>query len=285
LATLAAARQLGVPVVQTFHGLGLQRPRNGSDAGTTAGLRAERHLAYTADRIIATSSQEQNQLLRIGAPRERIRMVPPGVDVDVFAPQGRVHPRGDRARLVVLGDLRRGSGVDEAIVTLTAVPGAELIVAGGGGVRDPDLARLRGLAHGCQVGDRVRFIGPVPRAEVPPLLRSADVVMCLPWAEPLGAVALQAMACARPVVATAVGVLVDAVIDGVSGLLVPPHRPGQAAAAVRRVLASPTAAIAMGAAGRDRAQVRYTWARAAYATADVYTDLHADASTELISAR
>jgi glycosyltransferase involved in cell wall biosynthesis len=276
LATLAAVRRLDVPVVQTFHGLSLRRRDGGCDAGSTAGARAERHLAYSVDRIIATSSDERNELLRIGAPRERIGVVPSGVDVEEFTPHGPAHPRGDQARLVVVGGLARGSGADEAVVALTAVPDAELVVAGGAGAADPDMGRLRALARSCKVADRVRFIGPVPRREVAPLLRSADVVVCLPWSEPHGIVALAAMACGRPVVASAVGALADAVVDGVTGMLVPPHRPRQAGAALRHVLASPTRAMAMGTAGRDRAETRYGWERAADATLDVYAGLCGD---------
>jgi D-inositol-3-phosphate glycosyltransferase len=96
------------------------------------------------------------------------------------------------------------------------------------------------------------------------------VVVCLPWSEPLGVVVLEARACARPVVASAVGALADVVVDGVTGLLLPLHRPREADAAIRRILASPTIAVEMGAAASDRATTRYGTARAAHAAADVY---------------
>jgi D-inositol-3-phosphate glycosyltransferase len=282
LMTLAAARGLGVPVVQTFHGLGAdkRRPHDGS-AGAAARIRVEHHLAYAADRIVATSTDEQDELLRIGASRERIEVVPAGVDVDAFAVVGPAHPRGKRARVVVLSELAPGSGVDTAVVAFTAVPDAELVVAGGAGAGDPDIARLRALAGACRVGDRVRFIGPVPQAEVPALLRSADAVACLPSCEPLGVVALQAMACGRPVVASAVGALADAVLDDVTGVLVPAHQPRQVAMALRQVLTSPSTAMAMGTAGRDRAEMRYAWARAARATLDVYAGVGAPTAEPL----
>jgi D-inositol-3-phosphate glycosyltransferase len=275
LATLAATCELDVPIVQTFHALGSVKRRHQGNADTSPWerVRAEQHLARTVDRIIATCSDEVAELIRLGAPRNRIAVVPCGVDTMTLTPHGPAHPAGRSLRLVSLGRLVRRKGVDEAIVALTEVPDAELVVAGGAGAGDPDLRRLRTLAAAHGVGDRVRFIGPVPRGEVPALLRSADAVVCVPWYEPFGMVALEAMACGRPVVASAVGGLTDTVVDGVTGLLVPPRRPRETGAALRRVLSTPATGEAMGVAGRDRAEKRYGWSLVAAATADVYADV------------
>ena len=116
----------------------------------------------------------------------------------------------------------------------------------------------------------MRFLGPVTRAELPALLRSADVVVCAPWYEPFGIVPLEAMACGRAVVATAVGGLTDTVVDGVTGRHVPPRQPRALATALAELLRSPALIEAYGAAGRDRALSRYSWNRIAAATAEVY---------------
>jgi glycosyltransferase involved in cell wall biosynthesis len=102
------------------------------------------------------------------------------------------------------------------------------------------------------------------------LLRSADAVVCVPWYEPFGIVPLEAMACGVPVIASAVGGLVDTVVDGVTGLHVPPREPAAVAKATRRLLADPAYARALGAAGAERAKRRYSWERVAAATLDVY---------------
>jgi D-inositol-3-phosphate glycosyltransferase len=115
--------------------------------------------------------------------------------------------------------------------------------------------------------------GPVARSDVPALLRSADAVVCAPWYEPFGMVPLEAMACGRPVVASAVGGIQDTVVEQVTGLLVPPRRPDALAAALRELLASPTMCAAYGIAGRDRVLARYDWERVATATAQVYGDV------------
>src|SRR5205823_9695712 len=106
-----------------------------------------------------------------------------GVDALAFSPEGPIAERGERSRLVSVGRLVRRKGVDEVVAALSCVPEAELVVAGGAAGPDPDLARLRQLALSCGVADRVRFLGPVPRAQVPALLRSADAVVCAPWYE------------------------------------------------------------------------------------------------------
>ena len=270
LATLGAVQGSAVPVVQTFHGLLSGGFAGGGAPGRTG---AERRVAKVVDALVATASDEVDALLTTGVPRARITVVPPGVDAAAITPDGPAHPRGDRARVVAAGGLARGCGMDEAIVAIGRVPHVELVVVGGRDARDPNLERLRELATAGGVGHRVRFTGPVAPPELPAVLRSADCVVCLPWSEPSGVVTLTAMACGRPVVASAVGVLADAVVDGVTGILVPPRRLREPAAALRHVLSSSAVAMAMGTAGRDRAETRYGWGRAADSAAAVYAGL------------
>jgi D-inositol-3-phosphate glycosyltransferase len=264
-----------IPVVQTFHALGsVKRRHQGSDDTSPEGrVRAELAVARQADRVLATCTDEVFELARMGAPRRRMTVVPCGVDTSEFTPDGPVAPRGDRPRLVSIGRLVRRKGVDEVIEAMRRVPSAELVIAGGDGDDDPDAARLRECASRAGLTDRVHLIGPVARPDVPALLRSADAVVCVPWYEPFGIVPLEAMACGRPVVASAVGGIQDTVVDEVTGLLVPPRRPDALAAALRDLLGSPTRATAFGIAGRDRVLARYDWERVATATHAVYADV------------
>jgi D-inositol-3-phosphate glycosyltransferase len=263
------------PVVQTFHALGsVQRRHQGADDTSPDGrVRAELAVARQADHVLATCTEEVFELARMGAPRRRMTVVPCGVDTAEFTPDGPAAPRGERPRLVSLGRLVRRKGVDEVIEAMRRMPAAELVVAGGEGEGDPDAARLRECAQRARVADRVSIVGPVARSDVPALLRSADAVACVPWYEPFGMVPLEAMACGRPVVASAVGGIQDTVVDQVTGLLVPPRRPDVLAAALRDLLGSPTMGAAYGIAGRDRVLARYDWERVAGATAQVYGEV------------
>jgi glycosyltransferase involved in cell wall biosynthesis len=285
MVAVSAAASLDLPVVQTFHALGsVKRRHQGGDDTSPAGrVAAERAVAGRVDRVIATCTDEVFELARMGAPRRRTTVVPCGVDTTAFAPEGPALRRTAAPRLVVLGRLVRRKGVDEVITALRRLPGVELVVAGGPPAsadvapeRDPDLHRLQQVAAAAGVADRVRFLGAVPRPDVPALLRSADALVCVPWYEPFGIVPLEAMACGRAVVASAVGGIQDTVVDQVTGLLVPPRRPDALAAALRGLLAAPTQALAFGIAGRDRVLARYGWDRVADCTLAVYDEVIAE---------
>jgi glycosyltransferase involved in cell wall biosynthesis len=145
---------------------------------------------------------------------------------------------------VVVSRLVPRKGIDDVVATLPRLPGTELLVAGGPPAAalgdDAEAGRLRALARELGVADRVRLLGAVARCDVPPLLRSADVVACVPWYEPFGIVPVEAMACGTPVVGSAVGGLLDTIDDRRTGLLVPPRDPGAVAGAVARLLDNPS---------------------------------------------
>jgi glycosyltransferase involved in cell wall biosynthesis len=275
LAALAASRAAALPVVQTFHALGAVKRRHQGMADTSppSRLRGERSIARHATRVIASCTDERRELLRLGTRPSRIDVVPSGVDLELFGVDGPRAPRDARPRLLTVGRLVPRKGVDDAIRMLAQVDGAELVVAGGpsadGLDTDPEAHRLSALAHDLGVGDRVRLIGSVAHDELPALLRSADAVLCLPWYEPFGIVPLEAMACGVPVIASAVGGLLDTVDDGVTGLHVPPRDPCAAAVAVRALLADTTLRARLGSAGRRRAS-RYSWARVAADVEETY---------------
>ena len=273
-ASTGPARRHGAAPVQTFHALGSVKRRHQGveDTSPDSRIRVEAALARRAHRVIASCPDEAAELIRLGVPVRPIETVPSGVDTALFCPDGPEALRTDAPRLLVLGRLVRRKGIDETVAALAAVPGAELVVAGGSDDpdRDPDVARLRSLADRMGVADRVRFAGAVRRDAVPGLLRSADVVVCAPWYEPFGIVPLEAMACGRPVVATRVGGLADTVVHGHTGMHVPPHDPAALAAALRDLLADPARRAGMGAAGRSRAVEGYGWDRVAGRVARVH---------------
>jgi D-inositol-3-phosphate glycosyltransferase len=278
-AALAAARPLGIPVVQTFHALGIvkRRHQGAKDTSHPGRIPAERAIMRRADWIVATCSDEVSELEREGAPLGRVSVVPCGVDIAQFAPAGRSERRAAspaHPRLVVVGRLVERKGIGNAIAALRELPGVELVVAGGPTrdqlASDLEAGRLMTLAAELGVADRVLMCGRVEREDVPALIRSADAVLCVPWYEPFGIVPLEAMACGVPVIATAVGGMLDSVVHGVTGLHVPPRDPGAIARAAHELLADPVRRKQMGAAGVRRARELFCWERVAGDTLEVY---------------
>ncbi|EHR49819.1 glycosyltransferase [Saccharomonospora marina XMU15] len=277
VASLLAAKEVNVPVVQTYHALGVVKRRNQGPADTSPAdrIHLERLVGRNAARVAATCSDEVFELVRMGLPRSRISVVPCGVDLERFTPHGeRARRGGDRHRIVAVGRLVPRKGFDIAIAALRHLPDTELIIAGGPQegrlAEDEEALRLRRFAEQHGVADRVRLVGQVARPDMPALLRSADVVVTTPWYEPFGIVPLEAMACGVPVVAAAVGGLIDTVVDGVTGIHVPPRQPDAVATAVRKLLSDGALRDAYGIAGADRARCRYSWDRIATDTLRVY---------------
>ncbi|HET6504215.1 MAG TPA: glycosyltransferase [Amycolatopsis sp.] len=277
LASVLAARGLDLPVVQTFRALGAveRRVLGAADTSPPERVRLERIIGRSVSRIAATCSNEVFELVRLGLPRARMSVVPCGVDLDHFTAHGAAAPgAGPRRRLVSVGRLVPRKGFGTTISALSRVPRTELVIAGGPGqdrlADDAEACRLRWLAGRAGVSDRVLLLGGVSRDDLPALLRSADVVVCTPWYEPFGMVPLEAMACGKPVVVTAVGGLTDSVVDGVTGAVVPPRRPDLLAPTLRRLLDDPALCEAYGVAGMDRARSRYPWDRIAADVLRVY---------------
>ncbi|MFI6926871.1 glycosyltransferase [Nonomuraea spiralis] len=262
----------GVPVVQTFHALGTVKRRwqGEADASPAHRVETEREIGKRADAVLATCGDEVGELCAMGVPERRVTVVPCGVDLTSFCPEGPVAPRAGAKVVLSIGRMVARKGVDTVIAALRQLPDADLVIAGGG-QDDEETGRLRELAAAYGLQDRVHLIGSVPRARVPALMRAADVLVTVPWYEPFGMVPLEAMACGVPVVASAVGGHLDTVAG--CGVLVPPRRPRALARALGDVLGDPDRRAALGAAGARRARERYGWSHIAERTEAVYTQV------------
>jgi len=290
LAALAAARDLGIPVVQEFSSLGVterrerteRRDRVKADGAAAARIRLEPAIGRTAAAVVATHSAEVSDLASLGVHRSAIRVVPWGVDTDTFTPAGPAAKRNGRPRLLTAADLRERAALETLLRALTRVPAAELLVVGGPARAElPNddayvgLARFAGMLG---ISDRVIFTGKVEHNAMPALLRSADLVVSTCQYEPSGTTSLQAMACGTPVIAPPVGGHMDAVVDGTTGILIPPSRPALLAQRIRQLLAHPMLVEAYGVAAADRAKSRYSWDRIAGETLAVYDTATAQAA-------
>lgn len=283
-ATMVAAAQVSMPWAQTFHALGsVKRRHQGTrDTSPPSRIAVERQLCRAADAVIATCRDEVRELIALGLPPGRASIVPCGVDIEHFT--ARPVRRAGR-RLLVVGRLVERKGVDDAVRAVAQLPGATLTVAGGPSADsldlDPEVQRLRGIAQELRCADRVRFVGAVTREQMPTLMAAADVVLATPWYEPFGIVPLEAMACGRPVVGTAVGGLLDTVVPGVTGELVPVRDPATLAATLRGLLDDPAALRRYGRAGAHRARSCFGWDQVAASTESVLAPLAARAPQEI----
>jgi glycosyltransferase involved in cell wall biosynthesis len=284
LAALAAARDLGIPVVQEFSSLGVSERRATADRGqsgavtadgaSAARIRLEPAIGRSATAVVATNSAEVSDLTSLGVHRSSIRVVPWGVDTDLFTPEGPVAKRNGRPRLLTAADLTERKPLETLFRALTKVPGAELLVVGGPAEaklpKDDNYVKLAKFAAALGITDRVIFTGEVEYAAMPPLLRSADLVISTCQYAPSGTTSLQAMACGTPVIAPPVGGHMDAVVDGTTGIIIPPDRPALLAQRIRQLLAHPMLIEAYGVAAVDRVRSRYSWDRIAGETIAVY---------------
>jgi D-inositol-3-phosphate glycosyltransferase len=281
-AAARAVRRFNLPLVVTFHVLGSVKRRYQGPADTSPlnRIRVEVAVAGAADRIVATATEEVRELALLGVPSSKVSVVPCGVDLEHFTPSPTrsvspsVPKRSCRYRLLSVGRLVPRKGYEIIIEALTWLPETELLIAGGAGSSDatpePEHDRLAAVAEHLGVADRVRLVGQIARADMPALLRSADLVVCSPWYEPFGIVPLEAMACGVPVVASAVGGMLDTVVDGVTGTLVMPRDPVALAEVVGPLLEAPSRRAEFAQAGLDRVRSCYSWDRVAADTAAVY---------------
>ena len=286
------------PVLHTFHALGSVKRRHlgAEDTSPAERTHLEPGVGRRADAVIATCSDEAAELVRAGVDAARITVIPCGVDIGHFTPRADDAAGDDHApmRVMVVGRLVPRKGVDLAITALGILADrghrdVELVIVGGPGdaasaTEDAEARRLMDAARAAGVADRVRLHGRVSQADMPAVMRTADVVVCAPWYEPFGIVPLEAMASGVPVVASAVGGLTDSVVDGVTGILVPPRDPAAIADALGQLRADPARRRALGRAGRDRMEHGYSWATVAARTADAYRAVIQDAAVDELPA-
>jgi D-inositol-3-phosphate glycosyltransferase len=275
LVALGAARGLDVPVLQTFESLGSAERRHVTDSDVAASrVKIEASIGRAVASVLARSVAEADELARLGVPHSAIRVIPCGIDTDLFSPAGARAERGPRPKLITFAPGGVAQGLESVVRALALLPEAELVIVGGpdarhmprsGPVRD-----LSRLASAIGVRSRVTFAGEVAQAALPALLRSADIMVSASPYEPAGSAVVQAMACGTPTVVSAVGAHADAVVDGVTGLLVTPQHPAMLAHRVRMLLARPALLQAYGIAAADRARSRYSLERISQETAAAY---------------
>lgn len=259
-----AARAAGVPVVSHLHIENHFRP---ATRRLLAGL--DNATARLAARLVAVSEDTKRAYERQGYPRGRIEVVYNGVDVP--ANGGFRRSRNDPARIGEIARLCDVKGQRELLQAVARLPHAHLVLAGRDLEQDGAFQdALERESERLGIRERVEFGF---HEDVPALLESLDVVALPSWTEGLPVVLLEAMAHARPVVATPVGGTPELVVDGETGLLVPPRDPEALAAALRRLLEDPDLARRLGEAGRERVAERFTAGQQTRRILELYDEL------------
>ena len=257
---LPAAALAGVPVR-----IGSRRELN---PDKSAGQIALQRLAYRcATRVAANSPAAAAMLEAEGVPRAKITVIPNGIDSAAFAPRV---PRDDVRTIITVANLRAEKDHETLIAAAAALapryPGLRVQVVGDGYRR----AALEALAQARGVADVVEFLGH--REDVPALLAAADAYVLPSRSEAFPNGAIEAMAAGLPVIATAVGGLLDLIEDGRTGLLVPASDPEALTVAIKAVIDNPSLGHRLGAAARQAVETRYAFDRMVNAFQTLYDD-------------
>jgi D-inositol-3-phosphate glycosyltransferase len=276
---------LDIPLVATFHTLDRVKADAGDgDDDPVKRARGESEVARCADLMVASTPEERDQLVALyGAERDRIEIVPPGVDHRVFVPGDRAAARrllglepAQRVLLFVgrIQPLKRAGLAVRALAELHDHRDLVLLIVGGpsGPQGETELARLHALVGELALTDRVRFVSARPHHDLAAYYQAADVCLVPSRTESFGLVALEAAACGLPVVAASVGGLRAIVEDGSTGFLVDGRTPHDFAAPVALLLDDPALADELGRNAAARS-LRYTWSITAARLRRLYGDV------------
>ncbi|MEX1018301.1 MAG: glycosyltransferase [Litorilinea sp.] len=267
------------PIVHMFHTLGHlknQIAQTDADRATPARLAGETHVVEIADCLIAATRAEEHQLIDLyGAAQTKIRIIPPGVDLNRFRPidpaaaKARVGiPCGD-ANLLYVGRIEPLKGIDTLLRAMSILQAdhpesvAHTCVAIVGGDpwaedMDEEMARLQALRSQLGIHDLVTFLGAKDQDVLPDYYAAAEMVIMPSHYESFGMVALEAMAMGTPVIASEVGGLAHLVRDNRNGRHVPSRDPQALAACIRELLTDPALRTRLGEQARQDART-YAW--------------------------
>ncbi len=288
LAALPAARELGIPLVQSYHSIAapVDSPLAEGERPEAPGrLDGERLLAAEADLVVTVSEAERATVVeRLGGDPDRVRVVEPGVDTAMFRPcsgdecaeRSAWLAHGGRPEVLIAGRLDPLKRFDLAVAAVAAIDPARRPSLRIVGAPPPDgeayARRLHEAVADAGMLATTSFDGALRRSALAERLRLASLVLVPSHSETYGLVALEAAASGVPVIAAAAGGLREAVVDGETGVLLTSDEPAAWAAEIERLLGDSTLSDRMGAAAREHA-LRHGWAASTERLLDVYRAL------------
>jgi D-inositol-3-phosphate glycosyltransferase len=291
-----AKERWGAPLVHSMHTMARVKNTSLAEGETpepNARAIGEAQVVAEADRLVASTTDEADALASLyDADPAKVVTVPPGVDLDVFAPGDRDAARArlgferDAVVLLFVGRIQPLKAPDVLLRAAAALVAndAELrerlrvVVVGGpsgSGLAEPE--QLQKLAGGLGIADLTRFERPVHQARLAEFYRAADLTVVPSYTESFGLVAVESQACGTPVVAASVGGLRTAVAAGTSGLLVGGHDPRDYAAAIAPLLRDDDRRRRLGRGAVQHAS-RFGWEVTADRIVEVYADAMAAGS-------
>jgi len=277
-----------VPVLHMFHTLGHMKNRvaeHPDEMEAPIRVQTEARLMQTVDCVVASTPAERTQMMWLyDADMRKIKIIPPGVDTGRFHPLPPDEARReigvpcDQNMLLFVGRIEPLKGL-ETLIRAAGLLYQErqdicLMVIGGDPEVDEsqDLARLKELGEELGVGDMVTFLGARDQDRLQFYYSAAEVLVMPSNYESFGMVALEAMACGTPVIASEVGGLAYLVQDGVTGFHVPYRDPDELAGKISLLIKQPSLRAEMSQAAVKHAQA-FDWARIADQVLAVYEGL------------
>jgi D-inositol-3-phosphate glycosyltransferase len=269
-----------IPHVTMFHTLGrLKQLANPKEPEPPLRLEMEQRLIHHVDRIIASTSDERQQMMRYcGASASRVTVIPCGVDLKLFVPWSRSLARqrlglpAERPILLFAGRLDPFKGPDLLLrATSLMQQDALVVIVGGKGSDDKDIQQLRELAKQLNIGERVLLLGAHPREKMPLFYSAANVTVVPSYHETFGLAAVESLACGTPVVATRAGGLTTVVCHGENGFLVS-RCPGFFAERLDALLSNDQLYAHLSSATRSSV-MRFSWEKVAQQVHAVYHEL------------
>ena len=286
---IAASKKLQIPLVHTMHTMARVKNLNLAEGETpepVARAMGETEVVSAAKALIANTDAEAASLVSLyGACPDIVHVVAPGVDLYTFTPgSGRSVARAelnipaDAQVISFVGRIQPHKG-PELLIRATAEMLSHsphlrtklivFIIGGASGSGIKEVERMKELVQWLGISDVVRFLPPVPRAQLPNGYRAADLVCVPSYSESFGLVALEAQACGTPVVATAIGGLRTAVADGISGVLVDGHDPRAWSSVLARLLGEPQRRVLLSMGAIEHSS-HFGWDATARGTLDIY---------------
>ncbi|WP_445174738.1 glycosyltransferase [Microcoleus sp.] len=282
--------------VHTYHSLAAVKYNSVSTIPTIAKtrLQVEKTLLETADRVVATSPQEKEHMMSLVSSKGNIDIISCGTDIEQFGSIARSRARrelaiGPDTKVVLyVGSFDPRSGIETLVraVSLSGVPKADvkLIIGGGWGAGESDgleRDRIGSIVEELGLSDITSFRGGLSRDILPAYYAAADVCVVPSHYEPLGLVALEAMASGTPVIASDVGGLKYTVVPQETGLLAPPKNEAVFADAIDRLLGDPLWRQQLGHTARQRVESYFSWDRIASQLSQLYTQLLQQSAIQL----